>query len=114
MRGDVDAAATVLATLTGLARPFRSLDDELSVARAWVAAGRGTVSTAVAILLAAAERARAVGRFAVEVMCLQTATQFGNDTCARGWPNSPPSSKARAPPSPPTSRSRSVTAMRPN
>ncbi|BBX15872.1 helix-turn-helix transcriptional regulator [Mycolicibacterium duvalii] len=82
MRGDVDAAATVLATLTGLARPFRSLDDELSVARAWVAAGRGTVSTAVAILLAAAERARAVGRFAVEVMCLQTATQFGNDTCA--------------------------------
>lgn len=82
MRGHVEDAATILATLTGMSRPFRSLDDELSMARAWVSAGRGTVSNAVTILLAAAERARAVGRFAVEVMCLQTATQFGDYTCA--------------------------------
>ena len=59
-------------------RPFRSLDYELSLARAWVAAGEGAVSEAIAVLLSAAQRAAAKGQFAAEVMCLQTATQFGD------------------------------------
>ena len=39
------------------ATPFRLLDYELSLARAWVAAGQGAVSEAIAVLLSAAERA---------------------------------------------------------
>jgi DNA-binding CsgD family transcriptional regulator len=50
----------------------------LSLARAWVAAGEGAVSEAIAVLLSAAQRASATGQFAAEVMCLQTATQFGD------------------------------------
>ena len=43
-----------------------------------MAAAQGAVSQAVATLLSAAETARASGQFAAEVMCLQTATQFGD------------------------------------
>jgi DNA-binding CsgD family transcriptional regulator len=63
-------------------RRFRSLDYEQSLARAWVAAGQGAVTEAITILLAAAERAKATGRFAAEVLCLQTATQFGDRSSA--------------------------------
>src|SRR6185437_10629478 len=52
------------------------------IARAWVAAAQGDVSQAVATLLSAAETARANGQFAAEVMCLQTATQFGDHSGA--------------------------------
>ena len=51
---------------------------EYAIARAWVAAAQGAVSQAVATLMSAAETARASGQFAAEVMCLQTATQFGD------------------------------------
>ena len=68
----------MLAALDEQRRPFRSLDFERSLARAWVAAGQGAVSEAITVLLSAAERASAKGRFAVEVVCLQTATQFGD------------------------------------
>ena len=68
----------MLAALDKLRRPFRSLDYERSLARAWVAAGQGAVSEAITILLSAAETAAANGRFAAEVICLQTATQFGD------------------------------------
>jgi DNA-binding CsgD family transcriptional regulator len=54
----------------------------VSLARAWVTAGQGAVSEAISVVLDAAERARATGRFAAEVICLQTATQFGDRTCA--------------------------------
>jgi DNA-binding CsgD family transcriptional regulator len=47
-----------------------------------LAAGQGAVTEAVAVLLSAAERARATGRFAAEVLCLQNATQFGVRTSA--------------------------------
>jgi DNA-binding CsgD family transcriptional regulator len=67
MRGSPREAAAVLAALDKLQRPFRSLDYERSLARAWLAAGQGAVSEGIAILLAAAER-----------ICLQTATQFGD------------------------------------
>ena len=63
-------------------RRFRSLDYERSLARAWVAAGQGAVSEAITVVLSAAERAGATGRFAAEVLCLQTATQLGDRTGA--------------------------------
>jgi DNA-binding CsgD family transcriptional regulator len=78
VRGSTDEAAAALAALDKVRRPFRSLDYELSLARAWVAAGEGAVSEAIAVLLSAAQRAAAKRQFAAEVMCLQTATQFGD------------------------------------
>jgi DNA-binding CsgD family transcriptional regulator len=77
IRGSADEAAAGLAALDMVRRPFRSLDYERSLARAWVVAGQGAVSEAITVLLSASERAAAKGRFAAEVMCLQTATQFG-------------------------------------
>ncbi len=82
VRGSTDEAAAALAALDKVRRPFRSLDYELSLARAWVAAGEGAVSEAIAVLLSAAQRASATGQFAAEVMCLQTATQFGDRSSA--------------------------------
>ncbi len=82
IRGLTDEAAAVLAALDKMQRAFRSLDHERSLARAWVAAGQGAVTEAIAILLSAAEEARDKGRFAAEVLCLQTATQFGDRTGA--------------------------------
>jgi DNA-binding CsgD family transcriptional regulator len=82
IRGLTDEAAAALAELDKVRRRFRSLDHERSLARAWVAAGQGAVSEASKLLISAAERARATGRFAAEVLCLQTATQFGDPTGA--------------------------------
>jgi DNA-binding CsgD family transcriptional regulator len=82
MRGSSGEAAAALAALDKLRRPFRSLDYERSLARAWVAAGQGAISAAIKTLLAAAERAAAKRQFAAEVVCLQTATQFGDRTSA--------------------------------
>jgi DNA-binding CsgD family transcriptional regulator len=81
IRGSTDQAVAALAKLDQVSRRFRSLDQELSLARAWVAAGQGAVTEAITIMVSAAERARATGRFAAEVLCLQTATQFGDHTC---------------------------------
>jgi DNA-binding CsgD family transcriptional regulator len=82
MCGSTAEAATVLAAVDSQRRPFRPLDCERSVARAWVAAGQGAVSEAITILLAAAERASAKGEFGTEVVCLQTAAQFGDHSSA--------------------------------
>ncbi len=81
MRGRVPEAAALLDEIEALRRPFRSLDYERSLARAWVAAGQGAVSEAIGMLRPAAEMAAANERFAAEVVCLQTATQFGDRTC---------------------------------
>jgi DNA-binding CsgD family transcriptional regulator len=78
IRGSTDEAAAALDALDELRRPFRSLDYERSLARAWVAASQGGVSEAIAVLRSSAERAAASGQFAAEVICLQTATQFGD------------------------------------
>jgi DNA-binding CsgD family transcriptional regulator len=78
MRGSTVEAAAALAALDKQRRPFRLLDYERSLARAWIAAGQGAVSEAIAVLLSAAERASAKGQFAAEVVCLQTAAQFGD------------------------------------
>ena len=77
IRGCTGRAAAVLGALDKLRRPFRSLDYERSVARAWVSASQGASNEAITILQSAAETAAANGRFAAEVICLQTATQFG-------------------------------------
>lgn len=82
MRGHTDEAAAALAALNEMQRPFRTLDEERSIARAWVAAGQGAVSEAIATVLSAADRAGGIGRFAAEVLCRQTATQFGDRTSA--------------------------------
>jgi DNA-binding CsgD family transcriptional regulator len=82
IRGLTDKAVAALAALDKVQRTYRSLDYERSLAQAWVAASEGAVSEAIAVLLSAAERARATGRFAAEVLCLQTATQFGDRTGA--------------------------------
>jgi DNA-binding CsgD family transcriptional regulator len=82
MCGSTDDAAAALAALDTQRRPFRALDYELSLAHAWLTASQGAVSEAITILLAAAERAAAKGQFAAEVICRQTATQFGDRTSA--------------------------------
>ena len=82
MRGLTREAAAELAALDTVSRRTRSLDYERSLARAWVAAGQGAVSEAIHDALSAAERAAAKGQFAAEVLCLQTATQFGDRTGA--------------------------------
>jgi len=78
MRGATDEARAVLATLEKVRRPFRKLDYERSLAGAWLAAGQGALTEAIATTMAAAEIAAAKGQFAAEVLCLQTAVQFGD------------------------------------
>ncbi len=80
--GSTAEAATALAALDQQRRPFRSLNDERALARAWVVAGQGALSEAIGELLSAAERAAAKGQFAAEVLCLQTAAQFGDHSGA--------------------------------
>jgi DNA-binding CsgD family transcriptional regulator len=83
MRGLTGEAAAALAALEDHRHPsWRCLDYEYAIARAWVAAAQGAVGDAVATLLSAAEAARANGQLAPEVMCLQTATQFGDHSGA--------------------------------
>lgn len=78
MRGDSTGAAATLIALEERKRAFRSLDYERAIARAWAAAGQGAVSEAIAEVLSAAQNASAKGQLAAEVLCLQTATQFGD------------------------------------
>jgi DNA-binding CsgD family transcriptional regulator len=78
IRGATDRAAAVLASLDGLRRTFRMLDYERSLARAWLAAGQGARTEAITTVLSAADDAAAKGQFAAEVLCLQTAVQFGD------------------------------------
>nr|WP_197283765.1 LuxR family transcriptional regulator [Mycobacterium sp. Marseille-P9652] len=78
MRGRTAEAAATLDTLDEQRRPFRLLDYERSLARAWVAAGQGAATEAIALARSAADRAAAKGQLAAEVFCLQTAAQFGD------------------------------------
>ena len=77
VRGSLSEATADLALLEHMPRPFRQLDHEQSRARAWVAAAEGAVNEGINLLLSAARRASAKGQFAAEVLCLQTAIQFG-------------------------------------
>ena len=83
MRGQRDEAAAAVATLERLRHPsWCCLDYQRAIAHAWVAAGQGAVSEAITLSLSAAETTRANGQFAAEVICLQTATQFGDHSSA--------------------------------
>ena len=83
MRGETERAAAALTALDEQRHPsWRYLHYEHAIASAWVAACTGLVTDAIATVLAAAETACKNGQFAAEVMCLQTATQFGDRTCA--------------------------------
>ncbi|MDA2891160.1 LuxR C-terminal-related transcriptional regulator [Mycolicibacterium sp. BiH015] len=78
--GKIEEAAKLLTSLQNLRRPFRALNIEFGLAHAWVAAGQGAVSEGIRILNRSAQTAAAHGQYAAEVMCLQTATQFGDRT----------------------------------
>ena len=77
-----DARAALTASEKQRHQGWQHLDHEGALAQAWVAAAQGAVSEAVSIALSAAETARANGQFAAEVMCLQTAAQFGDGSRA--------------------------------
>ncbi len=77
--GDVDAALTALAAMRRARHPaYAYVESAFLLSEAWVAAARGRVTEACAIASRAAEFARAHGQPAREVMCLQTAAQFGD------------------------------------
>lgn len=61
---------------------WRYLAYEHTLVRAWAAATQGAVSEAVAVALEAADTAAAHGQLAAEVLCLQTAAQFGDHSHA--------------------------------
>ena len=83
MSGMTDDSVAALAELEDGRHPgWRYLDYEYGIAKGWVAACRGAVSEAIAEALAAAESARANGQIAAEVICLQTAAQFGDGSGA--------------------------------
>jgi DNA-binding CsgD family transcriptional regulator len=83
MAGLTDEARAAVVVLEQTRHPvWRYLHYEHAMAQAWVAACRGAVTEAIATVRAAAETARANGQFGAEVMCLQTATQFGDRSCA--------------------------------
>lgn len=63
-------------------RSWRFVDYERDLARAWVTACQGALSEAIKVTARAAERCCANGQFAAEVMCLQTAAQFGDGSVA--------------------------------
>jgi DNA-binding NarL/FixJ family response regulator len=57
-------------------------DSEKAIAEAWVSAAEGAASQAISITRDAAKREHRLGRAAVEVCLLQTATQLGDHTTA--------------------------------
>ena len=80
MRGATEEAAAVLATLDQAWRLAARI--RASLARAWLVAGQGAITEAITIVLSAAGNAAAKGQFAAEVVCLQTAVQFGDHTAS--------------------------------
>ncbi len=82
MLGDTESAAAALEHLEQHTyRSYGFVDYERELARAWVEASQGLVATAIDICLAAAKTTQRNGQLAAEVVCLQTATQFGDRSC---------------------------------
>jgi DNA-binding CsgD family transcriptional regulator len=88
MRGLGTEAAAAFAAACEWQQPWRldggrrAWDNDRHLTRAWVAACQGAISEAIGVLFSSAETARAHGQFAAEVVYLQTATQFGDRSCA--------------------------------
>jgi DNA-binding CsgD family transcriptional regulator len=79
--GDLDASQTALAKLHASRHPtFAFIEPDAVLACAWVAANRGHTTEAQALAHRGAQFAAGHGQHAREVLCLQTAVQFG-DTC---------------------------------
>lgn len=83
LMGDTGAARTALADLdrhrhAGLAL----MDPEMTLARAWVAAGEGALSQAIPLAHQAAALAGGRGQLAHVVLALHTAVRFGDRTLA--------------------------------
>jgi DNA-binding CsgD family transcriptional regulator len=57
---------------------WRYLDYARAIADGWMAGCRGAITEAITAVRQGADTARANEQFAAEVMCLQTATQFGD------------------------------------
>lgn len=77
--GDVAAASANLPKLESRRHPAVDwLQSDRLLAAAWVSAAQGAVRPAIEIARQAAAYARERGQFAREVLCLQTATQFGD------------------------------------
>lgn len=84
MRGGIDEAIAAASELERQRHPsWRIFDYEYGIANAWVAACQGAVTAAVSTALATADTAGSNGQFAAEVMCRQTAAQFGDHTSAQ-------------------------------
>jgi DNA-binding CsgD family transcriptional regulator len=83
MRGRVEDARLVSSALEQRFHPgWRYLDYERALALAWLSAAQGAVNEAIGMVFTAAETCRANGQFAAEVLCLQTAAQFGDGSFA--------------------------------
>ncbi|PBC35513.1 helix-turn-helix transcriptional regulator [Rhodococcus sp. ACS1] len=83
MSGDGASAAETLRALDTWSRttvPY--LKPEYLLTEAWVCAAAGSTSQAIALAHQGAAHAAAHGQHAREVMCLQTATRFGDPTSA--------------------------------
>ncbi|MCV7101583.1 helix-turn-helix transcriptional regulator [Mycobacterium palustre] len=81
--GQIDAAVAALdATRESRHPAYAYVESGYLLASAWVAAVRGRVGEARQIAARAAEFARSHGQLAREVMCLQTAAQFGDTAVA--------------------------------
>lgn len=79
MRGLASEASSAWTVLQARRYPsWRYLDYAYAIANAWVSACHGAVSEAVVVVTEAARTASARGQFAAEVMCWQTAAQFGD------------------------------------
>lgn len=83
MSGLIEEASAALAAVDAEHhRSYGFVEYERELARAWVAGCQGAVSEAITTAAAAAEKSRANGQFAAEVVCLQTAAQFGDGSTA--------------------------------
>ena len=108
VRGEADAAMKCLTRLASARRPEMGwLEPMEMLATAWVSAAVGAVTRAIGEARSAAVTAAARGQPAREVLCLQTATRFGDTTTVtrlgelvsggrrRGARRSPPSTRQR-------------------
>jgi DNA-binding CsgD family transcriptional regulator len=78
--GKADAALEAMTAMQRSRHPaYAFIEPNRMLAEAWVAAARGRASEAVTLAGQAAEFARSHGQYAREVLCLQTAVQFGAD-----------------------------------
>lgn len=81
VRGEADAAAESLSKLASARRPQMAwLEPMEMLATAWVSAATGAVTRAIGEARSAAVTAASRGQPAREVLCLQTATRFGDTT----------------------------------